>query len=104
MPGPLLLTFELMLGNEIYIAKADMVPALRNRLLRIAAFQNSEFCSGLFLCYNLFQFCKGCFVILALLDPTVIAVLVFPTYQSIRAPLFFGVAINVTITLADGLL
>ncbi len=31
------------MGNEIYIAKADLVPGLRNRLLRIAAFQNPEF-------------------------------------------------------------
>ena len=43
IPGPLPKTLELTLGNEIYIAKADLVPGLRNRLLRIAAFQNPEF-------------------------------------------------------------
>ena len=42
IPGLLPKTLELTLGNEIYIAKADLVPALRNRLLRIAAFQNPE--------------------------------------------------------------
>ncbi|HXH37201.1 MAG TPA: DEAD/DEAH box helicase family protein, partial [Thermoanaerobaculia bacterium] len=36
-------TLELVLGNEIYIAKDGMLPALRNRLLRLAAFQNPEF-------------------------------------------------------------
>ena len=36
-------TLELVLGNEIYIAKDAMPPALRNRLLRLAAFQNPEF-------------------------------------------------------------
>ena len=34
---------ELVLGNEIYIAKAGLSPGLRNRLLRVAAFQNPEF-------------------------------------------------------------
>lgn len=43
IPGPLPKTLELTLGNEIYIAKADLVPGLRNRLLRSAAFQNPEF-------------------------------------------------------------
>jgi hypothetical protein len=43
IPGPLPKTLELTMGNEIYIAKADLVPGLRNRLLRIAAFQNPEF-------------------------------------------------------------
>ncbi len=43
IPGPLPKTLELMLGNEIYIAKADLVPSLRNHLVRIAAFQNPEF-------------------------------------------------------------
>ena len=32
--GPLPKTLELTLGNEIYITKADLVPNLRNRLLR----------------------------------------------------------------------
>ena len=31
------------LGNQIYIAKDGLAPALRNRLLRLAAFQNPEF-------------------------------------------------------------
>lgn len=40
---PLPRNLELVLGNEIYIAK-EMLPAgLRNRLLRLAAFQNPEF-------------------------------------------------------------
>jgi hypothetical protein len=34
---------ELVLGNEIYIAKDGLLPGLRNRLLRVAAFQNPEF-------------------------------------------------------------
>jgi superfamily II DNA or RNA helicase/very-short-patch-repair endonuclease len=34
---------ELIVGNEIYIAKDGMAPGLRNRLLRLAAFQNPEF-------------------------------------------------------------
>ena len=36
-------TLEVVLGNQIYIAKEALVPALRNRLLRLAAFQNPEF-------------------------------------------------------------
>ncbi len=36
-------SLELVLGNEIYIAKDGLLPALRNRLLRLAAFQNPEF-------------------------------------------------------------
>jgi superfamily II DNA or RNA helicase/very-short-patch-repair endonuclease len=36
-------TLEVVLGNQIYVAKEGMVPALRNRLLRLAAFQNPEF-------------------------------------------------------------
>lgn len=36
-------SLELILGNEIYIAKDGLVPGLRNRLLRVAAFQNPEF-------------------------------------------------------------
>lgn len=40
---PLPESLELILGNEIYIAR-EMLPAgLRNRLLRLAAFQNPEF-------------------------------------------------------------
>lgn len=41
--GPLPGTLDLILGNEIYIAKDTMPPAVRNRLLRLAAFQNPEF-------------------------------------------------------------
>ncbi|MBI5443027.1 MAG: DEAD/DEAH box helicase family protein, partial [Deltaproteobacteria bacterium] len=36
-------TLELVLGDQIYIAKEDLPPGLRNRLLRLAAFQNPEF-------------------------------------------------------------
>ena len=43
IPGALPKTLELVLGNEIYIAKEGLHPALRNRLLRLAAFQNPEF-------------------------------------------------------------
>ncbi len=41
--GPLPKTLELTLGNQIYIAKDGLPPALRNRLIRLAAFQNPEF-------------------------------------------------------------
>ena len=34
---------ELVLGNQIYVAKEGLSPQLRNRLLRLAAFQNPEF-------------------------------------------------------------
>ncbi len=34
---------EVILGNQIYIARDGLPPALRNRLLRLAAFQNPEF-------------------------------------------------------------
>lgn len=43
LPGPLPEKLMLVLGNQIYIAKADLTPPLRNRLLRLAAFQNPEF-------------------------------------------------------------
>jgi hypothetical protein len=36
-------TLELVLGNEIFIAKETLSPQLRNRLIRLAAFQNPEF-------------------------------------------------------------
>jgi superfamily II DNA or RNA helicase len=36
-------TLDLVLGNQIYIAKDALHPGLRNRLLRLAAFQNPEF-------------------------------------------------------------
>jgi superfamily II DNA or RNA helicase len=34
---------DLVLGNQIYIPKADLTPSLRNRLIHLAAFQNPEF-------------------------------------------------------------
>ncbi|MFN0055994.1 MAG: TOTE conflict system archaeo-eukaryotic primase domain-containing protein [Planctomycetales bacterium] len=43
LPGPLPERLELILGNQIYIAKEELTPALWNRLIRIAAFQNPEF-------------------------------------------------------------
>jgi very-short-patch-repair endonuclease len=43
IPGPLPETIEIILGDQIYIAKENLVPGLRNRLLRLAAFQNPEF-------------------------------------------------------------
>src|SRR5437667_495510 len=43
IPGPLPAKLELVLGDQIYIAKDNLPPALRNRLLRLAAFQNPEF-------------------------------------------------------------
>ena len=41
--GDLPATLEVVLSNQIYIPKQDLNPALRNRLLRLAAFQNPEF-------------------------------------------------------------
>jgi superfamily II DNA or RNA helicase/very-short-patch-repair endonuclease len=41
--GELPRSLELVLGNEIYIIKDGLAPGLRNRLLRVAAFQNPEF-------------------------------------------------------------
>jgi hypothetical protein len=41
--GDLPKVIELVLGNQIYIAKEGLPPGLRNRLLRLAAFQNPEF-------------------------------------------------------------
>ncbi len=43
IPGPLAETLELTLGNQIYIPKEALPPALRNRFIRLAAFQNPEF-------------------------------------------------------------
>jgi len=40
---PLPRSIELVLGNEIYIAKDTLPAGLRNRVLRLAAFQNPEF-------------------------------------------------------------
>ena len=36
-------SLELVLGNEVYIARDGLPPGLRNRLLRVAAFQNPDF-------------------------------------------------------------
>jgi superfamily II DNA or RNA helicase/very-short-patch-repair endonuclease len=41
--GALPNTIELVLGSQIYIPKDGLPPGLRNRLLRLAAFQNPEF-------------------------------------------------------------
>ena len=41
--GELPETLEVVLANQIYIAKEGLHPGLRNRLLRLAAFQNPEF-------------------------------------------------------------
>jgi hypothetical protein len=41
--GNLPRTLELVLGNQIYIAKDGLDPGLRNHILRLAAFQNPEF-------------------------------------------------------------
>jgi superfamily II DNA or RNA helicase len=41
--GPLPKELELVLGSEILFAKDLLPPALRNRLIRLAAFQNPEF-------------------------------------------------------------
>ena len=41
--GPLPEKVELVLGDQIYIAREHLPPGLRNRLLRLAAFQNPDF-------------------------------------------------------------
>jgi superfamily II DNA or RNA helicase/very-short-patch-repair endonuclease len=41
--GPLPSGLELILGNQLYIAKDHLSPGLQNRLVRVAAFQNPEF-------------------------------------------------------------
>ena len=43
LPGPLPDRIQAVLANEIYIPKEGLPPALRNRILRLAAFQNPEF-------------------------------------------------------------
>ncbi len=43
LAGPLPESLELVLGNQIYIDKEALSPGLRNRLIRLAAFQNPEF-------------------------------------------------------------
>jgi superfamily II DNA or RNA helicase len=40
---PLPDSISLVLGNQIYIAKEDIPPPLKNQLIRLAAFQNPEF-------------------------------------------------------------
>lgn len=41
--GPFPASTELVLGDQIYLPKADLPPSLRNALVRLAAFQNPEF-------------------------------------------------------------
>jgi hypothetical protein len=41
--GPLPEKLELILGDQIYLGKENLAPGLRNRFLRLAAFQNPEF-------------------------------------------------------------
>jgi len=43
LDGPLPKSLELVLGDQIYLSKEQLTPALRNQLLRLAAFQNPEF-------------------------------------------------------------
>ena len=43
LAGPLPEKLELILGDQIYIAKDPLPPGLYNRLVRLAAFQNPEF-------------------------------------------------------------
>jgi superfamily II DNA or RNA helicase len=43
LTGPLPEKLSLVFGNQLYIAKDDLTPPLRNRLIRLAAFQNPEF-------------------------------------------------------------
>jgi superfamily II DNA or RNA helicase/very-short-patch-repair endonuclease len=41
--GPLPVSLELVLSDQIYLSKEPLPPGLRNRLVRLAAFQNPEF-------------------------------------------------------------
>jgi hypothetical protein len=43
LAGELPPALEVVLGNQIYVPKDALHPGLRNRLLRLAAFQNPEF-------------------------------------------------------------
>ena len=43
LSDPLPDKLSLVFGNQLYVAKDDLTPALRNRLTRLAAFQNPEF-------------------------------------------------------------
>jgi hypothetical protein len=40
--GPLPASVELMLANQIYISKEGLPPVLKNKLIRLAAFQNPD--------------------------------------------------------------
>lgn len=44
--GPLPETVDMVLGNQVYIDRTALPPALVNRLVRLAAFQNPEFYSA----------------------------------------------------------
>ena len=46
MAGLLPKGLEVVLGDQIYIAKDLLPPGLQNRLIRLAAFQNPEFCKA----------------------------------------------------------
>ncbi|MCU0771481.1 MAG: DUF559 domain-containing protein [Verrucomicrobia bacterium] len=41
--GPLPASIEMVLADQLYVPKESLPPALRNRLVRLAAFQNPEF-------------------------------------------------------------
>jgi len=41
--GPLPERFELIFSDQLYLEKETLTPPLRNRLIRLAAFQNPEF-------------------------------------------------------------
>lgn len=41
--GPLPKTVQVVRANLVYVGKKDLPPAMLNRLLRLAAFQNPEF-------------------------------------------------------------
>ena len=41
--GPFPEHMTVVLGNQVYVPKAELTPSLRNRLIRLAAFQNPEF-------------------------------------------------------------
>ena len=43
LPAPLPESLELVIADQVYIAKEGLPPGLRNRLVRLAAFQNPEF-------------------------------------------------------------
>jgi superfamily II DNA or RNA helicase/very-short-patch-repair endonuclease len=43
IPGALPPSLDLILGDQLYLRTSDLPPPLRNRLIRLAAFQNPEF-------------------------------------------------------------